>query len=85
MAGEFRLPPVTRVTLENGLRLVVAEQREVPRVGTDGNVEFAQAQYLSRLNPGTETLQQLLVRHRDALEAEAERQGVTPRGRGDAA
>jgi predicted Zn-dependent peptidase len=31
-AGEFRLPPVTRVTLENGLRLVVAEQREVPLV-----------------------------------------------------
>ncbi len=32
VAGEFRLPPVTRVTLENGLRLVVAEQREVPLV-----------------------------------------------------
>jgi zinc protease len=30
--GELRLPPVTRVTLENGLRLVVAEQREVPLV-----------------------------------------------------
>ena len=31
-AGEFQLPPVTRVTLENGLRVVVAEQREVPLV-----------------------------------------------------
>jgi len=31
-AGEFRLPAVTRVTLDNGLRVVVAEQREVPLV-----------------------------------------------------
>lgn len=31
-AGEFQLPPVTRVTLENGLRVVVAEQREVPLI-----------------------------------------------------
>jgi zinc protease len=31
-AAEFKLPPVTRVTLENGLRVVVAEQREVPLV-----------------------------------------------------
>ena len=31
-AGEFRLPSVTRVTLDNGLRVVVAEQREVPLV-----------------------------------------------------
>jgi zinc protease len=32
LAGEFRLPPVTRVTLDNGLRVVVVEQREVPLV-----------------------------------------------------
>lgn len=31
-AAELRLPPVTRTTLENGLRLVVAEQHEVPLV-----------------------------------------------------
>ena len=32
VAGEFKLPSVTRVTLDNGLRVVVAEQREVPLV-----------------------------------------------------
>ena len=31
-AADVALPPVTRVTLENGLRLVVAEQHEVPLV-----------------------------------------------------
>jgi zinc protease len=31
-AGEFELPSVTRVTLDNGLRVVVAEHREVPLV-----------------------------------------------------
>ncbi len=31
-AAEVDLPPVTRVTLENGLRLVVAESRELPLV-----------------------------------------------------
>lgn len=31
-AAEFHLPPVTRVTLENGLRVVIAEQSEVPLV-----------------------------------------------------
>jgi zinc protease len=32
LAADVRLPPVTRVTLENGLRLVVAEVHEVPLV-----------------------------------------------------
>ena len=31
-AGEFHLPPVTRATLDNGLRVVIAEQREVPLI-----------------------------------------------------
>src|SRR5262249_60113617 len=31
-AADVKLPPVTRVTLENGLRLIVAELHEVPLV-----------------------------------------------------
>ena len=31
-AGELHLPPITRVTLENGMRLVVAEDHELPTV-----------------------------------------------------
>lgn len=31
-ADDFQLPPVTRATLDNGLRVVVAEQRELPIV-----------------------------------------------------
>ena len=31
-ADELQLPPVTRVTLDNGLRLVIAEYHELPLV-----------------------------------------------------
>ena len=32
-ADEFELPPITRTVFDNGLRVVVAEQRELPLVG----------------------------------------------------
>jgi zinc protease len=43
-AGKLELPPVTRVTLENGMRLVIAEAHEVPLVEFYGMIGAGAAQ-----------------------------------------
>jgi zinc protease len=70
-AAEFALPPITRTTLDNGLRLIVAEYHELPLVEFYGIVGAGAAQDPVGQDGVAALTATLVTRGTDRLDAEA--------------